>query len=163
MHGRWLPNYGAMLYSLSDVQMEFFNDHYTQSMKGLPYSYQPLDLWIETTVNLNSKLKQGWTLKNEKQLFSTTRNANNIARVKSTVKRGQQCQRHHRKHVECQPARMKKDEQAVQDLQACMRDFEANPFDISLPTLRSLQSGLIASPELLHDFKTAIPDLPSSG
>ena len=52
---------------------------------------------------------------------------------------------------------MKKDEQAVQDLQACMRDFEADPFGIS-PTLRSLQSGLDASPELLHDLKTAIPD-----
>lgn len=110
-------------------------------------------------MNLNSKLKQGWMQlwQNEKQLFSTTRNANNIARMRSTVKRGLQCQCSHRKHVECQPARMKKDEQAVQDLQACMRDFEANPFDISLPTLRSLQSGLIASPKLLHDFKTAIP------
>lgn len=159
-YGRWLPDYWAMLSTLSDVPMEFFNDHFTQSMTGLPYSCQPLDLWIETTMNLNSKLKQRWTqlLQNEKQLFSTTRNANNIARVKSTVKRGLQCQRRHRKHVECQPARMKKDEQAVQDLQACLRDFEANPFDISLPTLRSLQSGLIASPELLHDFKTAIPD-----
>ena len=137
----------------------FFNDHFTHSMTGLPYSCQPLDLWIETTMNLNSKLKQGWTqlLQNEKQLFSTTRNANNVARVKSIVKRGLHCQRRHRKHVECQPARMKKDEQAIQDLQACMRDFEADPFGIS-PTLRSLQSGLVASPELLHDLKTAIPD-----
>ena len=158
-YGRWLPDYWAMLASLTDEQMVFFNNHFTQLMTGLPYFCQPLDLWIETTMNLNSKLKQGWTqlLQNEKQLFSTTRNANNVARVKSTVKRGLQCQRRHRKHVECQPARMKKDEQAVQDLQACMHDFEADPFGIS-PTLRSLQSGLVASPELLHDLKTAIPD-----
>ena len=150
---RWLPDYWAMLSSLTDEQMVFFNDHFTQSMTGLPYSCQPLDLWIETTMNLNSKLKQGWTqlLQNEKQLCSTTRKANNVARVKSIVKRGLHCQRHHRKHVECQPARMKKDEQAILDLQACMHDFEADPFGIS-PTLRSLQSGLVASPDLLHDL-----------
>ena len=29
-----------------------------------------------------------------------------------------------------------------------MTDFEAEPFDESNPTLRSLQSGLVASPEL---------------
>ena len=159
-YGRWLPDYWAMLSLLSDEQMAFFNDHFAQSITGLPYSCQPLDLWIETTMNLNSKLKQGWLqlLQNEKQLFSTTRNANNVARVKATVNQNLKCQRRHRKHVECQPARMKKDEQAVQDLQACMKDFDAEPFDISSPTLRSLQSGLVASQELVRDLKTALPD-----
>ena len=159
-YGRWLPDYWAMLCSLSDDQMAFFNDHFTQSMTGLPYSCQPLDLWIETTMNLNSKLKQGWLqlLQNEKQLFSTTRNVNNVARVKATVNQNLKCQRRHRKHVECQPARMKKDEQAVQDLQTCLKDFDAEPFDISSPTLRSLQSGLVASPQLVHDLKTALSD-----
>ncbi|MCP3890082.1 MAG: hypothetical protein GY702_14610 [Desulfobulbaceae bacterium] len=111
-------------------------------------------------MNLNSKLKQGLLqlLKNDKQLFSTTRNANNIARVKATVKQNLKCQLRIRKHVECQPARRKKDEQAVQDLQACMKDFNAEPFDTSSPTLRSLQSGLTASPELCHDLKTALSD-----
>jgi len=110
-------------------------------------------------MNLISKLKQGWLqlLQNEKQLFSTTRNANNVARVKAALKRNLKCQRRHRKHVECQPARMRKDEQAVQDLQACMKDFDAEPFDISSPKLRSLQSGLVASPELVHDLETALP------
>lgn len=116
-------------------------------------------------MNLNSKLKQGWIqlLHNEKQLFSTTRNANNVARVNSTVKKSLKCQRRHRQHVECQPARMKKDEQAVQDLLACMKDFEAEPFDISSPTLRSLQSGLVASPELVHDLKDCTSRWPISG
>ena len=159
-YGRWLPDYWAMLSSLPDEQMTFFIDHFTQSMTGLPYSFQPLDLWIETTMNLNSKLKQGWLqlLQNDKQLFSTTRNANNIARVQATVKQNLKCQLRHRKHVECQPARRKKDEQAVQDLQACMKDFNAEPFDTSSPTLRSLQSGLTASSELCHDLKTALSD-----
>lgn len=51
---------------------------------------------------------------------------------------------------------MKKDEQVVQDLQSCMKDFDVEPFDISSPSLRSLQSGLIASLELVHDLKTAL-------
>jgi len=159
-YGRWLPDYWAMLSSLPNEQIDFFNNHFAQSMTGLPYTCQPMDLWIETTMNLNSKLKQGWLqlLQNEKQLFTTTTNANNIARVKSIVNANLNCQRLNRKHVECQPARMKKDEQAVQDLQTCIQDFNADPFDISSPTLRSLQSGLIASPELVHDFKTALLD-----
>ncbi|KAL8608807.1 hypothetical protein ACOMHN_059489 [Nucella lapillus] len=88
-YGRWLPDYWAMLSSLADEQKTFFNAHFAQSMTGLPYSCQPLDLWIETTMNLNSKLKQVWLqlLQNEKQLFSTIRNVNNVARVKAAVQR----------------------------------------------------------------------------
>ena len=72
-------------------------------MTGLPYSCQPLDLWIETTMNLNSKLKQGWLclLQNEKQLFSTIRNVNSVARVKAAVKQNVKCERSNRKHAEC--------------------------------------------------------------
>ncbi|KAL8603169.1 hypothetical protein ACOMHN_032615 [Nucella lapillus] len=159
-YGRWLPDYWAMLSSLADEQKTFFNAHFAQSMTGLPYSCQPLDLWIETTMNLNSKLKQGWLqlLQNEKQLFSTIRNVNNVARVKAAVQQNLKCERHHRKHVECQPARMKKDEQAIQDLQGCMTEFNAQPFDTSSPALRSLQSGLVASPELVQDLNTAFAD-----
>ncbi|KAI4830325.1 hypothetical protein KUCAC02_001964 [Chaenocephalus aceratus] len=38
-----------------------------------------------------------------------------------------------------------------------MKGFDAEPFDISSPKLRSLQSGLVASPELVHDLETALP------
>ena len=58
--------------------------------------------------------------------------------------------------MECQPARMKKDEQAVQDLILCMNDFDADPFDESVPKLRSPQSSVIASPEVLEDLWNAL-------
>ena len=61
-----------------------------------------------------------------------------MAIVHATVNR----KRLKRKHVECQPSRMEKYEQAIQDIQACFTEFEANPFDDSKPTLRSLQTGL---------------------
>ena len=145
---------------MTHEQRVFFDDHFSQSMTGFPYSCQPLDIWIETTMNLNSKLKQGWLqlLHNEKQLFSTTRNANNVSRVKATVKRNLTCPPRRRQHVECQTSRMRKDEQAVQDLLMCLVEFDAQPFDDSKPTLRSLQSGLIASPELVNDLRKALPD-----
>ena len=113
-YGRWLPDYWVMLSLLSDEQMAFFSDHFTQLVTGQPYTCQPLGLRIETTMNLNSKLKQGWLqlLQNHKKLFLTTRNANNVARVKAARRRNLNCQNLHRKHVECQAARVEKDEQA---------------------------------------------------
>jgi len=127
-YGRWLPDYWAKLSTLPAEQMQFFSTHFAQSMTGLPYSCQPMDLWIETTMNLNSKLKSGWLqlLHNDKQLF-LTRNANNVA---------------------CQPARMKKDEQVIQDILTCLIEFEADPFYESKPTLGPYV--LFSQARLLH-------------
>ena len=48
--------------------------------------------------------------------------------------------------------------QAVQDLLTCMEDFEADPFEESTSTLRSLQSGVTASSEILNDLKIALDE-----
>ena len=159
-YGRWLPDYWAMISNLTHDRKIYFSDHFAQSMTGLSYSCQPMDLWIETTMNLNSKLKQGWLqlLQNDKQLFCTARNANNIARIKHNMKSYLNSHRRRQKHVECQPARLVKDEQAVQDLMTCMDEFEANPFDESMPFLRSLQSGIPASPEIIDDLKNSLDE-----
>ena len=91
-----------MLYLLPNEQLAFFKNHFAQSMTELPYSCQPMELWIKSTT--------------------------------------------------------KKDEQAIQDLQACMTEFDADQIDKSKPTMRSLQSGLVASPELVKNFKVALTD-----
>ena len=36
-----------------------------------------------------------------------------------------------RKHAECQSSRMKRDERAVQDIETCLEEFEAKPFEAS--------------------------------
>ena len=95
-------------------------------------------------------------LQNDKQLFCTTRNANNVARVKANFKQNFKCYCRHQKDVDCQPARLRKDEQAVQDLLSCMDDYEADPFDESLTSLRSLQSGIPASGDILKGLKSAL-------
>ena len=129
-YGSWLPDFWAMINNLPHDRKMYFSKHFAQSMTGLPYTCQPMDLWIETTMNLNSKLKQGWLqlLQNDKQLFSTTRNANNAARVKENMKMYLNSKRHNQRHVECHPARLIKDEQAVQDLLTCMDEFNADAF-----------------------------------
>ena len=103
-------------------------------------------------MNLNSKLIQGWLhiIQNDKQLLSTTRNVYNVAQVKALVKRTLKCNPRHRKYVDCKPARMKKDEQAIQDLKACITVDEPKS------TLRTLQSGLIASSKLISDLEMAL-------
>ena len=128
----------------------YFSKHFAQSLTDLPYCNQPMDLWIEITMNLDSKLKQEWLqlLQNDTQFFCTTLNVNNVARIKTALENSWNCHRHRQKHVECQPARRKKDEQAVQDFILCMDDFVADPFDKNIPELRSLQYGVIASPEV---------------
>ena len=159
-YARYLSDFWAMLSTLPETQKAWFNQNFAQSMSGLPYSCMPLDMWIETTMNLNSKLKQGWLhlLQNEKQLFSTTRSANNIARIKSALNKSFNYKRRNRTNKECQPARLMMDEEAVQDLLACLQDFNVDPFDTSNPTLRSLQSGIIAPQDVIDDTKAALPE-----
>ena len=59
------------------------------------------------------------------------------------------------KHMECNPKRMREDEQCVQDLVACMHEFDSFPFNPASPTLRTLQSAIPASDQLVVDFNSA--------
>ena len=61
-------------------------------------------------------------------------------------------------HAENSTSRLRIDEQAMQDLSSCINEFDCDPFDLTKPTLRSLQSGMIASEELVEDFETAHDD-----
>ena len=87
-YGRHLPDLVASLDSLTKEQEEFFErGMFAQSMTGKPYSCVALDIWIESTMNKGSKLKNGWlaVLNNEKQLASNIRNVNNLNRFRSVV------------------------------------------------------------------------------
>lgn len=61
-YGRWLPDYWAAMSSLPYEKKNFLSEHFSQSVARLSYASQPVDLWIEVAMNLNSKLKQGWLL-----------------------------------------------------------------------------------------------------
>ena len=46
----------------------------------------------------------------------------------------------------------------MQNISDCLKEFGTDPFDQSNTQLRSLQSGIPASKELVNDFKTAKSD-----
>ena len=62
------------------------------------------------------------------------------------------------KHADCAVAKIKQDEKAVQDISACFSEFKCDPFDMTNTQLQSLQSGLLASDELVADLETAKSD-----
>ena len=161
-YGRHLPDFIASLDNLSKEQEDFMErGMFAQSMTGNPYSCVALEIWIESTMNKGSKLKNGWLaiLNNEKQLASNVRNANSVNRIRGTVLK----HAHHKKiknvkHADCSKARMKTDEKAIQDISDCFKEFSCGPFELSNTQLRSLQSGIPASSELTADLKSAKSD-----
>jgi hypothetical protein len=156
-YGRWLPDFWAMLTTLPADQVAFLRTDFTQSITGNPYSNMAWDMWIECTMNKGSKMKSGWLsiLQNEKQLLVHSRNVNNVARIRSAHNALANRKEAKRKHTECGLKRMREDEQCVQNLIACMNEFDAFPFDPASPTLCTLQSAMPASDEFVADFNSA--------
>ena len=104
-------------------------------------------------------MKTGWLsiLKNSKQLLTNTRS--NVSRIRAVIHT--HCNDKNsklRQHTECTPLRLRIDEEVVQDLLSCFSEFESNPFDLVSPSLRTLESGIKASPDVLMDLKTALRD-----
>ena len=100
------------------------------------------------TMNKGSKMKAGWKniLKNETMLLCHSRNANFVNRIRVSLHKAANLKSSNSQfHKENAKRRLKSDELAVQDLESCIVEFDCNPFDPSYPTLRTLQSGEIAS------------------
>ncbi len=153
-YGRWLPHFWAML---PVDQVAFLQTDFTQSITGNPYSNMAWDMWIECTMNKGSKMKSGWLsiLQNEKQLLVHSRNVNNVAQIRAAHNALANRKEIERKHKECSSKRMREDEQCVQDLIACLNEFDSFPFDPASLTLRTLQSAMPASDNLIVDFNSA--------
>ncbi|CAJ1050849.1 hypothetical protein KUCAC02_009112 [Xyrichtys novacula] len=155
-YGRWLPDFWAMLTALPDEQVAFLHCNFTQSITGNPYSNMAWDMWIECTMNKGSKMKSGWLsiLQNEKLLVHS-RNVNNVTRIRAAHNSLATRKKAKGKHTESVPKCMREDEQCVHNLIACMDEFDSLPFNPASPTLRTLQSAMPASDELVADFKSA--------
>ena len=84
-------------------------------------------------------MKSGWLsiLQNEKQLLVHFRNVNNVARIRATHNALASRNQSKWKHTDCGPKRLRQDEQCVQDLIACMHEFDSFPFNPASPTLHT--------------------------
>ena len=159
-YARLLPDHWAYLCSLPDSQFEFLSFHFSQSLSGNPHSGMPLDMWIECTMNLNSKSKSGWhyILQNKKQLMVSIHFSNHFGRIREKVCRHTGLKKRKSSHKECTPTRIRKDERAIQDLLDCSKEFECNPFAEENGNLRHLGLGLEASSKLIKDFESTYED-----
>ena len=140
--GRWPSGFWLMLSPLPADQTQFSSSNFAKSITGNQCSSIPWDMWIEMTMNKGSKMKAGWMsiLRNVKQLMADTRNSNNLGRIRAILHNQGPQKKLSRKHTECAPVRMRVNEQAVQDLILCIKEFDCFPFDPASPTLRNLQS-----------------------
>lgn len=156
-YGRWLQEFWLSMKTLPKDISSYMPQLFAQSITGKPYSLLPLDLWIEMTMNKGSKLKAGWLkiLKNEKMLLMHTLNINNVVRARSALHRNLSISRNIDKHRENTKPVMKAEEQGVQDIMSCMTEFECNPFNCENYSLRSLQSGMLATTKLEEDLESA--------
>ena len=95
-------------------------------------------------------MKAGWIsiLCNEKQLMADTKNVNNNSRIQAALHIQVNRKQLSQKHNDCAPACMSRDEQAIQDLISCFKEFDCFPFDPASPTLRTIQSAIPAVPDL---------------
>ena len=83
------------------------------------------------------------------------KNVNNISRIRAALHIQVNRKQLSQKHNEYASARMSRDEQAIQDLISCFKEFDCFSFDPASPTLQTLQSVIPATPELIQDFKKA--------
>eukprot|EP00794_Sanderia_malayensis_P000931 gene931-241_t len=160
-YGRWLVKFWLQMSCLPEEKAQYlYQGLFAQSMTGKPYSCLPLDLWIEMTMNKGSKMKAGWKriLQNEKMLMIHTRNANSVNTVRVALHAMANLRKATKGHRENSTFRLKTDEQVVQDIDKCLTEFNSKPFDLSNDTLRTLQTVMIASDKLVHDFETAHRD-----
>ena len=100
------------------------------------------DMWIECTMKKGSKMKSdGYLLQ---KILVHSRNVNNVAQIGATHN-ALASQTHNKwKHTDFGQNRLRQDEQYVQDLIACMHEFDSFPFNPTFPTLSTLQSGMPA-------------------
>eukprot|EP00112_Aurelia_sp_Birch-Aquarium-sp1_P005737 Seg165.6 transcript_id=Seg165.6/GoldUCD/mRNA.D3Y31 product="hypothetical protein" protein_id=Seg165.6/GoldUCD/D3Y31 len=160
-YGRWPVEFWLEMSCLPEEKAQYlYQGLFAQSMTGKPYSCLPLDLWIEMTMNKGSKMKAGWKkiLKNEQMLLIHAHNANSVNRVRVALHAMANVRKATQDHRENSTFRLQADKQAVQDIDKRLTEFNSKPFDLSNDTLRTLQSGMIASDKLVHDFITAHDD-----
>ena len=160
-YSKWLVEFWLEISSLPEEKETYLKEGlFSQSMTGKPYSCLPLDLWIEMTMNKGSKMKAGWKhiLKNEKMLLAHTKTTNACNKVRNSLHVLANLKDSSKDHRENCKKRLQRDEKGVQDLDKCLGEFDCDPFDETKPTLRSLQSGMMASDQLVVDFENAHKD-----
>ena len=133
---------------------------FAHSITGKPYSSGPTDLWLEMTMDKRSKMKAGWQriFGNEAMLCANIKSTNYMNQLRVKVHYTADMKSYKSGHKENTASRIKLDELRVQDIDACIADFNCDPFDPENVQLRSLQSGQLVSKEVGDDLLSTYKD-----
>ena len=157
-YSRYLSLYWSGMNNLDEEKALYMRSGlFSASMSGISFSALPHDQWIEMTMNKGLKMKGGWIgiTNNEEALQVNTKVINNITKVKESLKQVANIKERQYSHIEYSPARMIKDAKTVEILLGTLQEWNGNPWNIEIPALHSLESGLLASEELVKDFNSA--------
>ena len=157
-YGEWLPNFWSDISNLTEEIDQYMPSIFAHSITGKPYSSLPTDLWIEMKMNKGPKMKAGWQriLGNEAMLCANIKSRNYINQVRVKLHYIADIKSYKSGHKENTASRIKLDELRVED--ACIVDFNCDPFDPENVQLSSLQSGQLVSKEVEDDLLSAYED-----
>ena len=159
-YGKWLSNFWANISNLSGEIDQYISSIFAHSITGKPYSSLPTDLWIEMKMNKGPKMKAEWQriLGNEAMLCANIKSRNYINQVRVKLHYIADIKSYKSGHKENTASRIKLDELGVQDIDACIVDFNCDPFDPENVQLHSRQSGQLVSKEVEDDLLSAYED-----
>ena len=111
-------------------------------------------------MNKGSKMKAGWQRiwGNEAMLRANIKSTNYINQLRVKLHYIADMKSYKSGHKENTASRIKLDELRVQDIDACIADFNCDPFDPENVQLRSLQSGQLVSKEVEDGLLSAYED-----
>ena len=147
-YSRYLSLYWLEMNDLDEEKAFYMRSGlFSASMFVRPFSPLPHDQWIEMIMNKGSKMKGGWIgiTHNEEALQVNTKIINNITKAKESLKEVVNIKKRQYCPIKCFPARMIKDVKTVEISIGTLQEWNANPWNTEIPTLCSLQSGLLAS------------------
>ena len=146
-YSRYLSLYWSEINNLDENTFLMKSGLFSASMSGRLFSALPHDQWIEMTMNKGSKMKGGWIgiTHNEEALQVNTKIINNITKAKESLKEVVNIKKRQYCPIKCFPARMIKDVKTVEISIGTLQEWNAHPWNTEIPTLCSLQSGLLAS------------------
>ena len=156
-YSRYLSLYWSEINNLDEEKAFYMRSGlFSASMSGRPFSALRHDEWIEMRMNKGSKMKCGWIgITHKEEALQVNKVINNIKKAKESLKEVANIKKRQYSHIECSSARMIKDVKTVEILLGTLQEWNANPWNTAIPFLRSLESGLLASEELVKEFDSA--------
>lgn len=148
--------------NLSSSEKTHMSSVYSISLTGKNFSGLPPDQVMEMTMNKESKNRRGggWIgfTKNPTMITTSILIRPMVMMLRESFSSLLGINKPTAYHPELGPSRIQKDETVVLTALSALREWNADPWDLSQPSLRSLTSGRVATNEVVQSLHTAHTD-----